>query len=640
MNRFRHDKLTPALFSPEAPWRPPALGDLPRWTDAKRVAVDCETCDPQLTVLGPGVRRGAYIVGVSFAIEDGPAAYLPIRHLGGDNLDPEKVLAYLRDQARDFTGDIVGAHLPYDIDFLAEVGVEFHPRRYRDVQVAEPLLDEHQMSYRLEAIAERHGLPGKDESLLREAAAAYGLDPKTDLWRLPARFVGPYAEQDVRLPHQLIRRQERQIEEQELTDIYDLECRVLPVLVRMRRRGVRIDFDQLARVEAHCLAEEQAAVDAIYAHTNVRMGVDDIDQKKLLARAMDAAGLHYGFTDQGQPRIDKALIKSLGDHPVALAIKAAKMFHKVRTTFAAQVRRHVTNGRVHCTFNQLRSQRDNGDMIGAGPGRLSSTDYNLQNQPSSGKLGKMWRSTYLPDEGGEWCSVDWSQQEYRFAVHFAHACGCGGVQETIDKYNNDPSTDFHSLVTRLMRPDIAHLSDKDKAFEAARKPIKSINFGLIYGMGGAKLCRTLGYPVAHKEINGVLREIAGPEGQRLLDEYHKIVPWLRQFVKTVQNVARQRGYIRTYLGRHCRILPGSGDERKSPNNLVQGSSADQVKLAMVLMEEAGFPLQIQVHDEVDTTIFSQKQAEGMAEIMQNCVKLVVPMKTDIETGPSWGASMG
>jgi DNA polymerase I-like protein with 3'-5' exonuclease and polymerase domains len=208
---------------------------LPRWSEAKRIAIDLETRDPQLTTLGPGALRDGYVVGVAVGIEDGETFYLPVAHEGGGNLDPRHVWAYLRENAAEFTGDVVGANLQYDLSYLLEHGVEFPRIRYfRDVQVAEPLLDELQLSYSLEEIARRRGLPGKAEDELRLAVSALGLshgqvkEVKKNLWRLPARYVGAYAEQDVRLPLQLIRRQEREIDDQDLWNIYNIESRLLP----------------------------------------------------------------------------------------------------------------------------------------------------------------------------------------------------------------------------------------------------------------------------------------------------------------------------------------------------------------------------------------------------------------------------
>ena len=189
-------------------WDIPEVSSLPSWSSAGRVAVDLETKDPNLTKLGPGVRRDGKVVGISFAIEDGPGFYLPIAHEGGDNLDPSKVWAYLRDQARTFRGDLVGANLQYDLDYLWENDVVFQPRFHRDVQIAEPLIDELQFEYGLNAIAARYNLVGKDEEALRHAAESFGVNPKKELWKLPGRFVAQYAIQDVRLPLEILRQQD------------------------------------------------------------------------------------------------------------------------------------------------------------------------------------------------------------------------------------------------------------------------------------------------------------------------------------------------------------------------------------------------------------------------------------------------
>ena len=185
-------------YTPDSGWLPPELSSLPSWKDAKRVGYDLETRDPQLKQMGIGVRRDGYVVGIAFAIEDGPSAYLPIAHEGGGNLDPKKVWAYISEQAKKFKGELVGANLGYDLDYTAENGVIFDNVKYfRDVQVAEPLIDDLQFSYALDNIATRRGIPGKSEDMLRRAAKAYGgLDPKADMWRLPSRFVGEYGEQD------------------------------------------------------------------------------------------------------------------------------------------------------------------------------------------------------------------------------------------------------------------------------------------------------------------------------------------------------------------------------------------------------------------------------------------------------------
>jgi DNA polymerase I-like protein with 3'-5' exonuclease and polymerase domains len=187
---------------PRVEWQPTPISDLPQWAGAKRVAFDVETRDSQLRKLGCGVRRDGYMVGYSFAIEDGPSHYVPFRHEGGGNLSREQAFRYLRDQAKGFKGELVGGSLQYDLDYAGtEAGAYFKSvKRVRDVQVAEPLIDEHQYNFSLDHLAEKYNLAKKDERVMREAADAYGIDPKSGLWRLPAKFVGDYAERDVTLP--------------------------------------------------------------------------------------------------------------------------------------------------------------------------------------------------------------------------------------------------------------------------------------------------------------------------------------------------------------------------------------------------------------------------------------------------------
>lgn len=383
------------------------MGELPSWAGAKRVCVDCETRDTHLTELGCGVRRGGYITGVSFAIEDGPKHYLPIRHEGGDNLDADQVLAYLREQGATFKGEIVGAHLPYDLDYLWQEEVHFpEVEYYRDIQIADPLIDELQFSYSLDKIAKRYGLEGKREDLLREAAAAYGIDPKKGMWRLPARFVGAYAEQDADQPLKVLRRQERIIDDRDLWEIYNLESQVLPVLVRMRRRGVLIDQDKLAEIEDWSLKEEAKALATVHRETGVKINVGDVWKGDALVPALEHIGLTLTTTASGKKSVSKDVFASV-DHPVTKALAWARKTNKLRTTFAASIRRYMVNGRIHCTFNQMAQEDDKGEQKGARYGRLSATDPNLQQQPSRDEFAPMWRSIYLPEPDTEWASCDY-----------------------------------------------------------------------------------------------------------------------------------------------------------------------------------------------------------------------------------------
>jgi DNA polymerase I-like protein with 3'-5' exonuclease and polymerase domains len=652
----------PLFMTAESSWRPPSLSSLPSWEGAKRIAFDVETRDEQLRTLGPGAGRRAnsYITGVSFKIEDGPGAYLPMRHDGGDNLPVAGVLGYLRAQCKRFDGELVGANLPYDLDYAETDGITFPKvKAFHDVMIADPLVHELYDSYSLQSIAQRWGFLGKSEDMLRRAAADFGVDPKKDMWRLPARYVGLYGEDDTVLPLQILRKQEVQLDEQDLWGVYRLESRLMPILTRLRRRGVRIDLDKLEQVERWALAEETEALAKVRHLTGVRINVGDVWKPDCLAPALEFLGITLKKTAKGATSIDKDFLSGI-DHDVARALERARKVNKVRTTFAASVRTHAIGDRLHCTFNQLRREKDDAsDDAGAAFGRLSSEHVNIQQQPARDDFATMWRSIYLPEEGKLWASADYSQQEPRMAVHYAclsrHLIGDEAWRAAIvarDKYRSDPNTDNHQMMA-----DMAGIK---------RKAAKEIYLGLSYGMGGAKMCRKLGLPTmmavnggreygyraidANSDLGrqlvaagGRRYEAAGPEGQALLDTFDSKVPFIKKMAKECEKRAKAVGYITTLSGRRCRF-PTDQDGNfdwchKGFNRLIQGASADQTKEAMVACGEAGFDMIIQVHDEIAFSVEDKAEAERAAELMRTCRPLELPSKVDVEVGASWGASM-
>lgn len=641
------------LFPPSVSWTAPRLEDLPQnWNASRRIGLDTETYDPLLKKLGPSVRRGGFIAGISFALDKSRAYYTPLRHLGGGNVaDPDRFLEYYKYQAANYEGEIVGANLSYDLDYLAEIGIIF-PRVsfFRDVQVAEPLLDELQFNYSLDAILGRRGMPLKDEAILRDAAQQYGLDPKADLWKLPANFVGHYAEADAILPLQLLEKQEALLIEQGLSKVWDLESRVLPVLIKMRRRGVAVDFERLDKIEKFSRAEETKAWSALFKSTGVSVSVGDAMKADRIAPALEAIGIKVPLTAKTKmPSITKDWLDTI-EHPAAELIRRARKMSQLRSTFVSSIREHSINGRIHCTFNQLKRQKDGdeSDTEGAAFGRLSCSNPNLQQQPSRDpEIGPMWRKIYRADDDGIWAQLDYSQQEPRMLLHWAviageKRLGKGPHQKALkmaQEFINDPSTDNHTAFTKMVHGDSII---NDPKFKAYRDDCKQIFLGLCYEMGGPKLCKKLGYPtkvIAHWKT-GRRMEVAGDEGQALLDKVNERVPYIKLLSKDLQNVARKRGYVRTISGRRCRFpVDNLGNYdwiHKALNRIIQGGSADQTKEALVQMDREGLPLQLQVHDEIDLTVSSWAEAERGAEIMENCVKLKVPSKVDVECGPSWG----
>jgi DNA polymerase I-like protein with 3'-5' exonuclease and polymerase domains len=653
-----------SLFPTQSDWKPKGL--FVPWKGAKRVGYDIEARDPTLKKLGSGAgrRKDSYITGVSYAIEDGPSEYLPIRHEGGDNLPVEGVLRYLREQAATFDGELVGANLPYDLDFSMGDDIHFRSvKRFRDVQIADPLIYELHDSYSLDNISKRWGFDGKDEKTLREAAKEYGVDPKAELWKLPARFVGAYGEGDVTLPLRVLRRQEREIEAQELWNVYNLESDLLPILTEMRHRGVRIHQDRLARIESWALSEETEALAQVRNATGVSIAVGEVMQTEIVERVFTSLGVRVRRTKTGKPNIDQAAMDAV-DHPAMRALEHARKVNKLRTTFAASVRHHMTpDGRIHCSYNQLRRQKDedyNGndaDLAGGRYGRLSCEHPNLQQQLSREDFAPAWRAIYLPEEGDIWAAEDLSQQEPRMAIHYAclsrYQIGDFAWEKALEarnKYRNDPNTDNHQMMA-----DMAGIK---------RKAAKELFLGLSYGMGGAKMCRKLGLPtrMVVRGARGILFDVdslegrdllktgarrfeaAGAEGQALLDEFNARVPFVRKLAMACEQKAKVAGFLRTLSGRRCRFpkdASGNYDwTYKALNRLIQGSSADQVKMGMLALHKAGIRMLIQVHDEIAVSVRNEIEARRAAQIMVNCCPLELPSKVDVEMGESWGGSMG
>lgn len=632
MAAVKHSGTLPFDFMvPRVDWKPTDLRTLPSWADAKRVCIDVETKDPQLNDLGPGdFRDGNHVIGFAFSIEDGPSHYLPIRHEGGDNLPVDHVLSYMRDQARTYRGSVVGANLGYDLGFCAKDDVVFPlVTDYRDVLNAAVLIYELHMKYSLQAVAERYGLPGKDETLMREFASAYRVDPKKEMYKLPARAVDAYARRDVQLPLLIARKQDREIEDNELQRIWRLESDVLPVLVKMRRRGVRVSVDKIACIIHWATKQTQDRLDDIRHTTGVTLRIDEIWKAEAINRVLVKANVRAPTTATGKPSIKNAwLEKNAG--PVGKALCRARSYGRL-LQFAHQTLEYQVRGRIHCTLHQLRVTKeldgDHEEEKGGRFGRFSSEDPNLQQQPvRDDEFGDMWRDVFEPELGTFWVCSDWSQQEPRIAVHYAELLGLTGAADFAHRYRTDPSLDCHQMMA-----DVTGI---------VRKIVKNFFNGCIYGMGEAKLCRAIGHPTQMINRNGKIIEVPGIEGKKIIDEFKSKVPWVSLLTREAAKRAEKVGHVWTAGGRKCNFPKddhGNYDwTHKSFSRIGQGSAADQMKMTLVAADRAGIPIQLAVHDEFDYSCTDIKQAKLLKELQMNTLKFNVPMLVDSEIGPSWG----
>ena len=485
--------------------------------------------------------------------------------------------------------------------------------------------------------------------------------------------MGAYAERDVTSPLEILRKQEEIIKAQCLEEIWDLETDVLPVLVRMRRRGVRVNFDKLDEIEKWAQQEEENALAYIKRETGVRIALGDVWKPDLLAPALEDIGVRVPRTGSGAPSIDRELLGGIG-HPVADAMLRARKTNKLRTTFAASIRKYQINGKIHCTFNQITREDEKGDQKGVRYGRLSAMDPNFQQQPSPDRdpdIAGEWRKIFIPEPGSLWACDDYSQQEPRWTTHFAAVMDLPKAREAARRYQEDPSTDNHEMMTRLIHGDelVEHwmATDPKGEYKVNRGYSKNIFLGVCYGEGGPKLCRDIGKPTRFAHITGwgerrevrlfekrqdamesrmstgfgYVREVAGAEGQEIMDKFDEEVPYVREVAKSATKRAERLGFVRTIAGRRLhfeRREDGTYDyTHKALNRVIQGSSADQTKKAIVEIDRAGHYLQLQVHDETNSSVADRREAEQIGQIMSDCLPSEwVPFKVDCEVGPSWG----
>jgi DNA polymerase I-like protein with 3'-5' exonuclease and polymerase domains len=337
------------------------------------------------------------------------------------------------------------------------------------------------------------------------------------------------------------------------------------------------------------------------------------------------------------------VLKSI-EHPVAEMVGWARRVSKLRSTFCGGIAKRLVNGRIHCTFNQMkRDSNDGRATVGARTGRFSSSDPNLQQQIGSKnlELAKRLRACFIPDEGKKWVAPDYSQQEPRIAVHLAAELGIATVTPTVERYLSNDGLDFHTATCEMIWGTREELGD---GFTVARRSSKDIFLARMYGMGPALFCKKAGLPTKwiRSRRLGKMIEVAGTEGEALINQFNAGVPWVNELSSAYKEMAERDGFVETILGRHVNFPPlGNGKydwTHKALNGAVQGSGGDQTKKAMVECERAGIALQLTEHDEL---CFSglEEDATLAKEVMENCVPMRVPSKVNNSIGDSWACGL-
>ena len=619
------------MFTAQIEWDCP--DSFPDLSGAKYIAIDLETKDPDLKSKGSGAIQGhGEIVGIAVAV-DGWSGYYPIAHEGGGNMDKRVVLEWFKKVCATDAVKIFHNAM-YDVCWIRAYGIPINGH-IMDTMVMASLIDENRMWYTLNSISFDYLREVKDEKALKEAAESWGIDPKKELYKLPAMYVGTYAEKDAELTLELFKVLSREISKQRLTNIFDLETQLFPCLIEMKFRGVSVDVERAHKLKKELSQQEEVLLSEVKKQTGIDV---QIWAARSIAKVFDKLSLSYARTEKtNSPSFTKNFL-STHNHPVVQSIAKAREINKAHTTFIDTILKHQYRGRIHADINPIRS-----DQGGTVTGRFSYSNPNLQQIPARNKdLGPMIRSLFIPEKNHKWGCFDYSQQEPRLVVHYAATTEPisfdHSVSGMIDKFKDD-AVDFHQTVA-----DMANIS---------RTQAKTINLGLFYGMGKNKLQAELGLNT--KE-----------EAEKLFNKYHRNVPFVRDLMTYTSKIAQTSGSIGTLLGRRCRFnkwepaqfgmhKPMDYEEAertygrgrikraftyKALNKLIQGSAADMTKKAMVDLYSEGVVPHIQIHDELDISVESDDAAKKIIDIMENAVSLEVPNKVDYESGKTWGDIYG
>ncbi len=628
-------------------YRPPT--EFPSFSQCKWVSYDLETdgLDPM---------RGSKIVGVGLKTDSGIRGYWPVRHQQGMNCDKDQVFRWLRGEFKEFRGNLIGANSNlFDVFMSILEGIQFPHVKYHDVQWAEALLDELAYSYSLEALGQKYEGSGKKSSYLTEL---YGEDVMEHFAEVHPAHAAHYALTDIDLPPAILNKQLAELSKQGLLDLYNLECRLTPMLNSMRRRGIRVDVEKAAEVNQILIGRRDAKLQELHKiagfEVNIAASAD-------LVKMCEKLNIRYGTTKKGNPSFTNGWMKRQ-QHQVFKLILEARKLEKARNPFVSKfILQDNINGRVHTQFHPLRRADEEEGEKGTVTGRFSCTDPNLQQIPRRDKeLGPLLRSMFLPDEGRDMFAADYSQIEFRLIVNAAALAKnrrgqpLRGAQEALRRYKIDPKTDFHQMVQELT--------------SLGRDPAKTINFGLAFSMGVKKLANQL----------GMVDEEGEPtqEAYDTLERYHDNVPFVKEVSQVAMQRAEQQGYVKTVLGRRSRFelweaknsatgsyktqalpyqqaLETYGDIKRAGlhralNRYTQGSSADITKAAMVEAWESGLldengPLQVAltIHDELAGSVSPTKEGqEALTElkrIMETTVTkgIVVPILVESKTGHNW-----
>jgi DNA polymerase-1 len=586
-----------------------------RWLDRLRVA-ELFAFDTETTSLD---YMQAQIVGVSFAVEPGQAAYVPLAHQypgAPDQLDREQALSALKPLLEDPARRKVGQNLKYDMSVLANHGITLRGIAF-DTMLESYVLNAGGGRHDMDSLAERH--LGHKTIHFQDIAGKGAKQLTFD--QIPLEQAGPYAAEDADITLRLHQALWPQLEQSaSLQSVFsDIEVPLVSVLSRIERTGVRLDGGMLARQSAelakrmHDLEQQAYAI----AGRNFNMG----SPKQIGQIFFEELSLPViARTPKGAPSTAESVLQELAEqgHELPQVILQHRGLAKLKSTYTDKLPELVNKetGRLHTSYHQAV----------AATGRLSSSDPNLQNIPVRSEEGRRIRQAFVPQEGWRMLAADYSQIELRI---MAHLSGDAGLLSAFAA-----GADIH----RATAAEVFGAASPEAVTVEQRRSAKAINFGLIYGMSAFGLAKQLG--------------IERGAAQEYVDLYFARYPGVKEFMERTREQARERGYVETLFGRRLN-LPDinarnqqvrAAAERTAINAPMQGTAADIIKRAMLAVDawiEGVGPsarMLMQVHDElvfeVDAAAIDAAGDE-IRRLMQGAAELRVPLLVDIGVGDNW-----
>ncbi len=575
---------------------------------------DCFAFDTETTSLN---YMQAEIVGVSFAVRPGEAAYVPLAHDypgAPSQLPRDEVLARLKPLLEDAGKPKLGQHLKYDMNVLANHGITLRGVRY------DTMLE----SYVLDSTATRHDMDSLALKYLGRRTTHYeevaGKGAKQiGFEQVPLEQAGPYAAEDADITLRLHETLwPRLCEQPQLKRLFEeVEIPLVPVLSAMERNGVRVDIDQLRR-QSEELTHRIAGIEA-EAHRVAGEEFNLGSPKQIQHILFDKLGLPVkAKTPKGQPSTAESVLQELAlDFPLPRLILEYRGMSKLKSTYTDKLPELIDprTGRIHTSYHQAVTAT----------GRLSSSDPNLQNIPVRTAEGRRIRQAFVAEAGNRIVSADYSQIELRIMAHLS------GDERLLEAFA--AGEDIHrATAAEVFGVPLEQVSEEQ------RRSAKAINFGLIYGMSAFGLARQLG--------------IERGAAQAYVDRYFERYPGVKRFMDRTREQAKQEGFVETVFGRRLylpEINAGNAQrrqyaERTAINAPMQGTAADIIKRAMIdihrWLQESGMGTRMimQVHDELVFEAPAEEVetvCEQLRRRMSAAAELKVPLVVEVGVGANW-----